>query len=65
MENPIAAVRAFARKREIVAFAIELRAPFDQILNGRGALFLKPATPAPTTRKSQYIGNAILTIVVT
>ena len=39
MQNAIAAVRAFARKREMAAFAIERGAPLDQLFDGRGPAF--------------------------
>ena len=43
VQNAIAAVRAFARESELVAFAIELRAPFDQLLDGGGAFLHQSA----------------------
>ena len=39
VQNAAAAVRAFPRERELRSFAVELRAPFDKLLNGRRRLF--------------------------
>jgi hypothetical protein len=37
VQHAVAAVRALAGERQLVAFAIELRAPIDELLNSRGA----------------------------
>ncbi len=39
VQNAVAAVRPFAGEGQLAAFAVELRAPVDQLPDGRGTLF--------------------------
>ena len=39
VQDAAAAVRALLRERELRALAIELRAPLDELLDGRGTVF--------------------------
>ncbi len=60
VQNAVAAVRAFARERKPLPFAIELRAPVDQLLNRGRAFFHQRADSLAVAESIARIERVLL-----